>query len=369
MVALREGTAVDTGLAKTTVTWLCLLALATGFWFCLSLLKFPASSLLGAMIAGIIFGASGARLSMPRSLYRLAQGVAGVFIARSMTPAILVDAMAYWPLLILITALTLFVAFGAGWGVNRLGKVPVQPAILGSLPGMSGAMVVIAQERGVDGRIVALMQYARLASVIVAVSLISHFGAEPTASGQGAVPTVAPDYDLLALALSAGIACLGIPFGRFSFIPAAAMLIPLIIGSVLEATGSFHIVLLDEAIVLTFAVIGLEIGLKFTRATLIKVIGYLPVILVSCLFLNLAGLVLGGILMLVLPLDPLTAFLATAPGSIETVALVAVASHAKVPVVLTFQTIRLFVVVLFGPFIMEQLARLSIWRPVAEEDH
>ncbi len=367
MASLRDGLLADRKHLQQATDWAGLLLLAAVLWFLLSLLQFPASALLGSMIAGIVFGIRGTGMAMPRPLYRLAQGFAGVFIARSMTPDVLIDAMAYWPLLILVTALTLFVSFAAGWGINRLGKVPTQPAILGSLPGMSGAMVVIALERGIDGRVVALMQYARLASVILAVSLISHFGA-----GEATVEVLSleagPESTLFPLLISAGIACLGIPLGRLSFIPAASMLVPLIIGSVLEASGSFHIVLLDEAIGLTFAIIGLEIGLKFTKATLIKVISYVPVILVSCVVLNLAGLVLGGLLMLFLPVDPLTAFLATAPGSIETVALVAVASHAQVPIVLTFQTVRLFVVVLLGPYIMEQLAKLPIWHRVSEEE-
>ncbi|WP_153768964.1 AbrB family transcriptional regulator [Labrenzia sp. CE80] len=367
MVSLRDETPTDRRYLLRAADWAGLLVLAAMLWFSLSLLQFPASALLGTMIAGIVFGIKGSGMSMPRPLYRLAQGFAGVFIARSMTPEVLVDAMAYWPLLILVTALTLFVSFAAGWGINRLGKVPAQPAILGSLPGMSGAMVVIALERGIDGRIVALMQYARLASVILAVSLISHFGAGE-ATVEALSPERWPESTVFPLLISAGIACLGIPLGRFSFIPAASMLVPLIIGSLLEASGSFHIVLLDEAINLTFAIIGLEIGLKFTKASLVKVIGYLPVILVSCVALNLAGLVLGGLLMLFLPVDPLTAFLATAPGSIETVALVAVASHAQVPVVLTFQTVRLFVVVLLGPYITEQLSKLPIWHRVSEEE-
>lgn len=369
MTFLRHSLLAERPHVQQLVGWAGLLSLAAAFWFLLALLHFPAAALLGAMSAGIVFGVNGSSMALPRPLYRLAQGFAGVFIARSMSPTVVWEAIAYWPLLILVTTLTLIAAFAAGWAVNRFGKVPTLPAILGSLPGMSGAMVIIALERGVDARIVALMQYVRLASVILAVSLISHVGAQEATPPQLVSPGEAgAAFDPLSLVLSAAIAFLALPLARVSFLPAAAMLGPLVLGSALEASGSFQIVLLDEVIGLTFAVIGLEIGMKFTRVTLIKVMGYLPTVLAACVALNLFGLLLGGLLMLVLPVDPVTAFLATAPGSIETIALVAVASDAAVPIVLTFQTVRLFVVVLLGPCLMEHLAKLPIWRPVCEED-
>lgn len=454
MVSLRHSVRAERPYLVQAACWGGLVLLATLLWFLLALLQFPASALLGAMIAGICFGVNAGALerifekwvpfwdknvpnnecrepfrgsqfiekapegaprrvggkvkggvvgelkagevksgvvkvadvkagekaaimAMPRPLYHLAQGFAGVFIARSMAPSVFWDAITYWPILLLVTALTLMGAFAAGWAVNRFGKVPVQPAILGSLPGMSGAMVVIAMERGVDARIVALMQYVRLASVIFAVSLIAHFGAEAPSSQNAGSQNVGAQmlseieisgFDVQSLALSAAIAALALPLARLRFLPAAAMLGPLVIGSALEASGRFHLVLLDEVIGLTFAIIGLEIGLKFTKATLMKVIGYLPSVLIACVALNLVGLLLGGLLMLFLPVDPVTAFLATAPGSIETIALVAVASHAEPTLVLTFQTVRLFVVVLLGPFLMQQLAKQPIWRPVPQED-
>ncbi|MDH6264850.1 membrane AbrB-like protein [Rhizobium sp. SG_E_25_P2] len=340
--------------------WAGLILLAVMLAFVLTQVGFPAAVLLGSMIAGIVFGVGGAQLRMPRIVYILAQGFAGVFIARSLTPSILVDVSAHWPLLILFTALTLASAFFVGWSINRWGGVAQMPAILGSLPGMSGAMVIIAQERGIDGRIVALMQYTRLASVIFAVSMITHFLPNSPLANLAADPV--GGFSWTAVGLSALLALIAPFAARLRWIPAAAMLAPLVLGAFLEASGAFHIVLLDEVVSLTFAVIGLEVGLKFTRESLANVVRIVPVVLVSCLLLIALSALLALVLRLFLPIDMLTAFLATAPGSIETVAIVAIAGHADVSVVLAFQTVRMLVVVLFGPFIMKQIARIPIWK-------
>jgi membrane AbrB-like protein len=341
--------------------WLPILVLAAVFSYLLVLVGFPAATLLGSMFAGIAFGVGGTQLSVPKPIYTLAQGFAGIFIARSLTPSILVDVAAHWPMLIVMTILTLFCAFFTGWMLNRWGGVPKMPAILGSLPGMSGAMVIIAYERGIDGRVVALMQYTRLASVIAAVSLMTHFLPN---LGAGAAAETADIHwsDWPSVLISMLLAASALVAVRFRFLPAAAMLFPMIVGAVLEASGTFHIVLLDPVIALIFAVIGLEVGLKFTRASLSELARMIPAVLISCVALIVLGGLLALLLRLVMPVDPLTALLATAPGSTETVAIVAVAGHAEVSVVLAFQTVRMFVVVLFGPMIMEKLARLPIWR-------
>ena len=341
--------------------WIALLALATALSWGLMLVGFPAAPLLGSMIAGIGFGVGGTVLVMPRLAYTVAQGFAGVFIARSLTPGIFVDVVAHSPILLLFTALTLAAAFLVGWGVNRFAGVPELPAIFGSLPGMSGAMVIIAQERGVDARIVALMQYTRLAGVILAVSLISH--AMPDGSAAHADTAVAESGSVWVEIASMALALIG-PFAtRLRRLPAAAMLVPMVLGGAIEATGAFQIELPAWAIVLTFGVIGLEVGLKFTRDTLVHALRLVPVVIVSCLALIFLGGLLALLLRLMMPVDMLTAFLAMAPGSIETVAIVAAAAHADVPTILAFQTFRLFVVVLFVPSLMLRLSRLPVWKP------
>lgn len=337
--------------------WAAILSCAIALASLLGLIHFPAAPLLGAMVSGIAFGAGGSSLRVPRPAYLLAQGAAGVFIATSMSPDIFVDMVGEWPLLLAVTCGTLTLAFSIGWAMNRFTGIAEDVAIYGSLPGMSGAMVIIANERGADSRIVALMQYVRLASVIVTVALFasllpdSPVAALPERDISPASPIIAPAFAALSLFAA-----------RFKFLPAAGMLVPMILCAVLEATGVMHLQMPHVLILATFGVIGLEVGLKFTRDVLGHVIRLLPAVLASAFMLISLSAGLGLILTALTDLDMKTALLAAAPGSIETVALVAIATKANVAAVLAFQTVRMFAVVLFGPFIVDQLRRLPIWR-------
>lgn len=339
--------------------WLALLGLAGLFALGLGLVKFPAAPLLGALVAGIVFGAFGSALRIPRPVYLLAQGAAGVFIASAMSPDIFSDVLQGWPMLLVMTLLTLCAAFAIGWTLQRITGIEAEIAVYGSLPGMSGAMVVIATERGADARIVALMQYVRLAGVIVSVALLANLlPASPLPSLR--VPgetTVLSQIVAIAIAASALVAA------RLRALPAAGMLIPMLVAAAIEASGWMHLALPVPVITATFGVIGLEVGLKFTRRVLGHVVRLIPAVLVSTALLIVTSAGFALLLCALTDLDLKTAFLATAPGSIETVALVAFATKANVAAVLAFQTVRMFTVVLFGPFIVSHLVRLPIWRP------
>jgi membrane AbrB-like protein len=58
-----------------------------------------------------------------------------------------------------------------------------------------------------------------------------------------------------------------------------------------------------------------------------------------------------------LPIDFLTAYLATSPGGLDSVAIIAVGSKVDVSFVLAVQTLRLFVVLVTGPIVAKWIAR------------
>jgi len=70
-----------------------------------ALVHLPAALLLGPMIAGIILGSNGARLSLPRRAVFASQTIVGCLIARSITGDIVHAFLRDWPLL-LATVLT-----------------------------------------------------------------------------------------------------------------------------------------------------------------------------------------------------------------------------------------------------------------------
>jgi uncharacterized membrane protein AbrB (regulator of aidB expression) len=60
----------------------------------------------------------------------------------------------------------------------------------------------------------------------------------------------------------------------------------------------------------------------------------------------------------VLSIDPLTAYLATSPGGVDSVAIIAASTKVDVSFVMGLQTIRLLFVLLVGPFLSRFVAKL-----------
>ena len=79
-------------------------------------------------------------------------------------------------------------------------------------------------------------------------------------------------------------------------------------------------------------------------------IGTLTLILLCCLSAVMLVWLVGT--------DPLTAFLATVPGGLDAIAIIAVDSNADISFVLALQTVRLFVVIVTGPLLAKMICRL-----------
>jgi membrane AbrB-like protein len=344
------------------MNWCGLFLLAAGISQLLTLVNFPAAALLGSMLAGVCFAVSGHERKLWRPLFLLAQGVAGCLIATNLTPVILVSVIGNWPILLLSVSATLLFSFCISWGIRYFGKVSAETAIWAAMPGMSSAMVIIAYERNADGRVVALVQYIRLAAVVLAVTMVSHLFATPAeVVSKVSLFHFAP-IAFSALCSTLAIAALGPLAARYiGSLPAAAMMVPLVVGALLSASNIYHMTLPGWVLNLAFAVIGLEVGLKFTRQILLKLIRMIPLALAASLLLIGLSALFSLLLSYLMKVDLLTAFLATVPGSIDSVAIVAIASHVDVTFVLALQTVRMFVVVLGAPFFVRQLRRLPGW--------
>lgn len=95
--------------------------------------------------------------------------------------------------------------------------------------------------------------------------------------------------------------------------------------------------------------IGWSVGLRFTRAIFLLALRTLPQMVVSIVALMLFCGGLGWMLTQFLPVDLLTAYLATSPGGLDTVAIIAAGSRVDMTFVMAMQTLRLFTILLTGP--------------------
>lgn len=131
-------------------------------------------------------------------------------------------------------------------------------------------------------------------------------------------------------------------------LPAGAMLGPLILGVALENLGILRLAWPPGVSQVAFAVIGIYAGLLFDHASVRQAGRFLPFMLASTLSLIVASAGLGWVLAALTGTDPLTAYLATTPGGIDAVAIMAVGTGTDASLVLAVGMLRLFAVVLAG---------------------
>jgi membrane AbrB-like protein len=338
--------------------WAALLALSALIVSLLELAGLPAAFLLGPMLAGIAVKNLGARsettnanahaLHIPLLGVNLAQAVVGLLIARTITPEIIHTVLERWPLFLGFTLSTLLCSALLGWWFTRLRLVPGTTAIWGLLPGGAGAVVLMAGEYGADARIVAFMQYLRVLVVTVLASLIAGWSAS-------AAPTPVMDSDWFPSLATPGFAqtlaliVAAIVVGRLARIANGTMLVAMVGGAALHDTGLMHIELPPWLLAASFTALGWSIGLRFTREVLNSARRVLPATVLCIVVLIAACGLLAWLMAHLLGTDPLTAYLATSPGGADSVAVIAASSPVNAPLVMAFQTARLFAVIAIGP--------------------
>lgn len=328
-------------------------ALLTAVLFAVGL---PAPLLIGPMVAGIAGGACGLTIRVGAVPFAAVQALLGCMIAGTVTPDIVATVLADWPLFLALVLATLLAAALLGWLICRSRVLPDTTGIWGTSPGAAVAMVVMADAFGADVRLVAFMQYLRLVCVAVGAAVIAGLWTG------GAVSTLSeavwfPPLNLAAFGETLALAAAGGVLGTVLRIPSGSMLVPLLAGSVLHATGLLVMELPQWLLAGAYALLGWRIGLCFTRPVLLHASRALPLVLASIVSLMLFCGGLAWLLVVLLGTDPLTAYLATSPGGMDTVAVIAMSSHVDVPFVMAQQTLRFFLVTLSGPPLARFLAR------------
>ena len=343
--------------ARIGARWVVLVAAGAAAALVLQRAAIPAPWLIGPLLVGIAAAAGGfVDLRVPRLAFTGAQAAIGVLIAQSFTAPVVASIARSWAVMALVIGSTIVAAGIAGWLLARFSTIPAPTAAWGSSPGAAAAMTAMSGDYGADRRIVAFMQYLRVTVVVLSASLVSRM-LVPNAGHR--VGSGAPVTDPVALAETLAVAFGGAWLALRLKIPGGALLGPMVIGAVLHASGLVRIAMPAWLLDAAYVAIGLSIGLLYTRATVRYALRVLPTLLLSTVLLVLLCCGSAALLVAIVHVDPLTAYLATTPGGLDSVTVIALASGANVPLVLAVQALRLFVVILSGPPLARLIARIA----------
>lgn len=343
------------GQGLTVVRWALLGGLSAAFAALLLWLKAPAALMLGPLLAAIVIASGGANLRLPLPPFVMAQGVVGCLIAKMVPLSIVGDIVGHWGLFTAGVLSVVAVSSLLGWVMTRLQVLPGTTALWGTSAGAASVMTFMAESYGADMRLVAFMQYLRILMVAGVAALVTRLFGAPMLSEAATVWFPAVAWDALAETLA--LIVFGVVVARRFRIPAGAFLVPLVAGLVLAHFGWLRIELPPWLLAGCYALVGWNIGLRFTRPLLIYAARALPRVLV-CIAIMIAAC--GGVaamLVIFAGVDPLTAYLATSPGGADSVAIIAASTNVDVSFVMAMQTVRLLVVLFLTPMLTRFIAQ------------
>ena len=317
----------------------------------------PAGWLVGPMLVALALALVWEKHpTVPRWGRTASLAVVGGMLAATFRPSVLPLVAGHWLSVSIVVCGTLLLSLGAGLLLSGLAHLDRRTTALGTLPGAASGMLAMSDPLGADARLVALMQYTRVVVVVVSATLVGRLvtGAAPRpTSGQG-LQAASRGVDLLVhgtvptYAATVLVAVLGAWVGTRLRLPAGALLGPLILGVALEELGIVHLAWPPGVPQAAYLVLGLWVGLLFDGASVKRAGRLFPFVLASAVGLVLACAALGWALAALTGIDGMTAYLATTPGGIDSVAIVALGSGADAPLVLAMQMLRLLAVVFAG---------------------
>lgn len=341
------------------IQWLIFIMLGSASGWLLEQINVPAALLLGPMLCAIVMGVQGAKIRMPKVFFKFSQGFIGCLIAHAMTLAVLIEILSAWHIMLVATAITIVLSVLVGIISVRFGGLPGSTAAWGTSPGGSATMVAMAEDYGADVRVVATMQYIRVICVVLTAAIVSHILGNFTADNI-TTSSVAIGWDQqtsINFVITMVVLTVGVMLGRF--MPAGCLLIPMFLATVLQLSGFIDLVLPHWMLALAYGAMGAYVGLSFDRETLRYVMYAMPIMIsASMLLVALCAVSAVGIGWW-LGVDYLSAYLATSPGGLDSLSVVAIDVHADVGIVMAMQTLRLFAVILTGPMLSKYIARFA----------
>ena len=289
-----------------------------------------------------------------------AQGVLGVYTGLMVRSISFAALGSNWPIVVAVAVGTLIisVAGGALLGLHR--DVSPLTGGLALVAGGSSGLVAIARELGGDDRVVAAVQYLRVALITAAMPVVVtvFYHATGAHGSQISETTSLPWY--FGLPLIAVIVVVGAAAGRSVRLPGSGLLGPMAITIVLELSGltaglTVPMVLVQAGIML----IVWQTVLAFNRESLRAIQRILPGAFALIMVLNVAAAGLGVVLANVAGLSMLDGYLATSPGGIYAVLGTAVGSGSNVPFVMAAQVIRILLMLFAAPFVARLFMRFT----------
>lgn len=349
--------------ARRAIPWLgrwVLLALAVVIAAkLLALASVPTPVLFAGFVAGIAFAlVSPSALATPRPAVVGAQAILGVVVGTYLERSTLSAVGAQWVAVLLVCLVTLALSVLCGILLSKIAPIDLATSSFGMIAGGAAGIISISRELGADERLVAVLQYTRVLIIVAITPIVAATIFGVTASSASGVPHPSLTSALAFLVVCSG---LGIPLARLVRLPAGALLGPMLIAAAFALSGqSFAVHLPAVVLDVAFAVIGLEVGLRFTPASIRQAGSVLWAAIAMIIGMIVISAFLGVALASIAHVSEVDGYLATTPGGLSAVLALAIGSHTNATFILSVQLIRTFVMLLAAPVLARWISTRGV---------
>lgn len=348
---------------RALASWVAVLVVVAAVGWALDAAGLSDPALFAALLVGLAVAllAPSAVPRPPRPVATVGQSVVGVLTGALVQPDTLAALAGTWWAVLGTVVATLAISVGAGLVLARRRDVDAVTGCFALVAGGASGVTAMSRELGADQRVVAVVQYLRVLLVVLTMPVVAGALPQP-APGSAAAPgagAVGPGWpvDLL---FTAACTALGLLLARRVALPAGSLLWPLLLATAASATGlSGGAGVPPPVLVAAYVVLGLEVGLSFTRSSLGAVARVLPAALGCIVGLVVLTALVSVPLLRLAGASTLDAYLASTPGGLYAVLAVSVSSGGDTTLVLTVQVLRLVVMVLAAPLLAAALRRFG----------
>ena len=318
-------------------------------------LQLPLPWMMGALWVTMAAALCGANLVIVPPLRRAVLSIMGLYLGTTFSPEALTSlrespaSLSMMLVFVAVIIVLLFVLY------KRFLHMDAVTSFCSAAPGGLALMLTLAQGRGSDERLVALVQTIRVVFVVVTVPLVVRFATD------GAALPVAPvaqsaGQGALAWGISGAIFAVGIGAGLMLRRPAAFMLAPMVLSAALHVTGIVQLVLPPVVINAALLVLGASIGVRFCGVRLSRVADVGLIAAGGSILLLALTFGFSWLAALSLDVPYLVMLLALAPGGIAEMCLIAIAFGVDPPFVALHHLARISLLLLVAPAIVAALA-------------
>ena len=328
----------------------------------LTLLHVPAGALVGAMVTVAAASLAGRPTAVPASLQTILFMVVGAAVGAAATPEALSSILS-WPVSLAILAVSTVVMYGVGyWVFRRFGDCDPVTAFYAAAPGALSAVVVLAEAEGAVMSRVAAAQALRVACITAA---------SPFLLAQFHLPPVAPhaltgDQGWLAWTILVLGSLAGWKLAAWLKWPSPSFLGPMAASGALHALGWLALAPPRVIVVVASAGLGAMVGTRFRGVDPGRLLRFLPPATASFVAMGVIGLGAGWLAGRLAGVGPIAGMLAFAPGSMDVLIAISLATAQSPAYVAAHHTARLLAVLAALPLVGPRAARAHS-RQAAEE--